>query len=204
VSGNAFGRIVRLMGRRPLPVLAVTLLLALGGAALARSTRLERRPWLGASPYARLALGSATLALMVVPTLVAVSQRHLNRSVAAFGRQDCAAASREARSAISTLSVRAEPYEILGYCEIRQGRPRHAIAEIRKAVDRDPRNWNYHYSLAVARGAAGLDPRPEARRARRMNPLEPLTRDLVQRFHTDSRRAWVRSADDVARSLESL
>jgi uncharacterized protein len=35
VSGNAFGRIVRLVGRRPLPVLAVTLLLALAGGALA-------------------------------------------------------------------------------------------------------------------------------------------------------------------------
>jgi hydrophobe/amphiphile efflux-3 (HAE3) family protein len=35
VSGNAFGRIVRLVARRPLPVLAVTLLLALGGGLLA-------------------------------------------------------------------------------------------------------------------------------------------------------------------------
>jgi hydrophobe/amphiphile efflux-3 (HAE3) family protein len=35
VSGNVFGRIVNGVARRPLPVLAVTLLLALGGAALA-------------------------------------------------------------------------------------------------------------------------------------------------------------------------
>ncbi|MBN1530103.1 MAG: MMPL family transporter [Thermoleophilaceae bacterium] len=35
MSGNAFGRIVRLVARRPLPVLAVTLLLALGGGVLA-------------------------------------------------------------------------------------------------------------------------------------------------------------------------
>ena len=35
MSGNAFGRIVRLVGRRPVPVLVLTLALALGGAALA-------------------------------------------------------------------------------------------------------------------------------------------------------------------------
>ena len=35
MSGNAFGRIVRLVARRPVPVLAVTLLLALAGGALA-------------------------------------------------------------------------------------------------------------------------------------------------------------------------
>ena len=36
MSGNAFGRIVRLVARRPVPVLVLTLaLLALGGAALA-------------------------------------------------------------------------------------------------------------------------------------------------------------------------
>jgi hydrophobe/amphiphile efflux-3 (HAE3) family protein len=35
VSSNAFGRVVRFVARRPLPVLAITLVLALGGAALA-------------------------------------------------------------------------------------------------------------------------------------------------------------------------
>ena len=35
MSGNAFGRIVRLVARRPIPVLALTLAVALGGAALA-------------------------------------------------------------------------------------------------------------------------------------------------------------------------
>ena len=35
MSGNVFGRIVRLVARRPVPVLALTLVLALGGGALA-------------------------------------------------------------------------------------------------------------------------------------------------------------------------
>ena len=35
MSDNVFGRIVRLVARRPIPVLALTLVLALGGAALA-------------------------------------------------------------------------------------------------------------------------------------------------------------------------
>jgi hypothetical protein len=51
-----------------------------------------------------------------------------------------------------------------------------------EAVDRDPGNWQYRYSLAVAQAAAGVDPRPAAREALRLNPLDSATRDLVKRF----------------------
>jgi len=185
---------------------AVTLwFFALGGVALARAQRQdeEQRPR-ALAPYARLGAGVAVLALTIVPVLISMSQRHLDSATAAFAREDCQTASREAKSAISTLGVRPQPYEILGYCEIRRGEPREALRQIRKAVDRDPDSWSYRYSLAVALGAAGLNPRREAERAMRLNPLDPLTKDLVRRFDTDRRRAWIREAGDVAQSLLTL
>jgi O-antigen ligase len=176
---------------------------ALGGAALAASER-ERTRFGRVAPSVRLVTGLGVLALAAVPAVVGASQRHIDASSAAFARQDCGTAASEARKAVSTLSLRPEPYELLAYCEIRAGRPRQAVADARKAVDRDPHNWSYRYSLAVALGAAGEDPRPEARRARAMNPLEPLTQDLTRRFDTPRRRAWVSRARDVAVSLVSL
>jgi hypothetical protein len=50
---------------------------------------------------------------------------------------------------------------------------------------RDPRNWRYVYGQAIVDGVAGRDPRPAARAALRLNPLEPLARTLV----SDLRRA---------------
>ena len=32
-----------------------------------------------------------------------------------------------------------------------------------RATEQDPDNWEYHYGLALIRGAAGLDPRPASR-----------------------------------------
>jgi hypothetical protein len=153
------------------------------------------------SPYVRLGAALAVLAVMIVPTLIAVWQERVDASAAAFERRDCRTASRKAELAISTLGVRPEPYEILGYCHIRGGRPGEAIEQMRKVVERDPRNWNYRYSLAVAQAAAGLDPRAEAKKARSLNPLEPLTLDLVRRFRTTDRRLWRRHALAIAESF---
>ena len=183
---------------------AVTLwLFALGGAALARSRR-EGGPASALPPLTRAALGLAILAVMTVPTLIAVSRGRLSDSAEAFAREDCDAAVRSAESSIAALDSWAEPYEILAYCDIRAGMPRRGVERMKEAIDRDPGNWNYHYSLAIARGAAGLDPRPAARRALRLNPLDPLARDAVRRFRTGDRRVWIQRARDVASSFRAL
>jgi hypothetical protein len=65
---------------------------------------------------------------------------------------------------------------------------------MRRAVDRDPRNWEYRYGLALVRGSAGLDPRAPAREALRLNPNEPRAREAVRRFRTDEPRRWRREA----------
>jgi tetratricopeptide (TPR) repeat protein len=178
---------------------AITLwLFALGGAALAApdgGRRLVGPPHLAVRSITAL----ACFGVAIVPGLVMVSEARLDESVTAFERGDCAAAVDAADSARSVLGQRPQPYEIIGYCRLRQGRSRQGIAELERAVERDPRNWEYRYGLAVARGAAGLDPRPEAREALALNPLDPETKDAVRRFATNHSVAWKRQARSLLR-----
>jgi O-antigen ligase len=178
-------------------------LFAAGGAALAAR---DGRPSRFAAPAipVRLAVAIPLVLLAALPYEILSSQAWLNRADDAYARGDCAAASDAAHSSISALGSRPEPYELLGYCAIREGRPREAIDDMQEAIDRDPDNWNFRYGLALARGAAGVDPRPEVREAREMNPLEPLVQDAVKRFATDRPRLWQHRARQVAAALTSL
>lgn len=170
---------------------AVTLwLFALGGATLAASAR-ERRVEVAPSPALRAAAAGAIVLIGLVPALITVSQGRLDAAVQAFlQRGDCSKAIEEARRSRSALSMRPDPYRLEGYCEARQGRTREAVESMRQALDRDPGNWQYAYSLAVAQAAAGIDPRPAARGALRLNPEGPATRDLVERFRSSDPRLW--------------
>jgi O-antigen ligase len=170
---------------------AVTLwLFALGGATLAapaRERRVERAP----APVLRAAVAGAIVLVGFVPALIVVSQGRLDAAVQAFlQRGDCDKAIEEARRSRSALSMRPDPYRLEGYCEARQGRTREAVDSMRKALDRDPDNWQYLYSLAVAQAAAGIDPRPAAKEALRLNSDGAATRDLVERFPTADPRLW--------------
>jgi O-antigen ligase len=178
-------------------------LFAAGGAAIA--ARAKRPSRFAAPPMpVRLVVAIPLVLLAAVPYQVLSSQAWLDRADDAFARGDCAAASDAARSSISALGSRPEPYELLGYCAIRSGHPQRAISDMQEAIDRDPDNWNLHYGLALARGAAGLDPRPEVRRAHDLNPLDILTEDAVRRFDTDRPGAWKRRASQLARRFTSL
>ena len=174
-------------------------LFAAGGAAIAARAERPSRFAAPAIPV-RLALAIPLVLLAALPYEVLSSQAWLDRANEAFAGGDCAAASDDARSSISALGSRPEPYELLGYCAIRDGRPRQAIDDMQEAIDRDPDNWNFHYGLALARGAAGLDPRPEAL-ARRINPLEPLAKLAVERFATDRPGLWKRRGQGAGASL---
>jgi O-antigen ligase len=182
---------------------AVTIwLFALGGNVLAANQRqvpMLRSPALSL----RTALALSCLGIAVLPALVFVSQTRLDNSLDAFTRGDCTSAIDSARSSSSALGARAEPYEVIGYCEARLGFPRRGIRAMDSALDRDPDNWEYHYGLAVMRAAAGLDPRHQARVALRLNPLDPTTNDAVDRFDTESRALWKRRAGVlVARAFQ--
>jgi hypothetical protein len=147
---------------------------ALGGAALA-ARHVPRPPREHVSGgTGRVALGVGWLAVAIAPVLLFFSHADLDRSTGAFLRGDCPTATRAALDSIATMSARPEPYQVLGYCDAIRGFPRLGAKAMQKAVEEDPGNWETHFGLALTLGQAGLDPRPAARRALELNPLEPF------------------------------
>jgi hypothetical protein len=178
---------------------AITLwLFALGGAALAAPSHRPfdlGKPGAIARPIAIL----GCFAVAVVPGLVLISDDRLQESAHAYERGDCAAAIDAADSSISALSARPEPYEIRAYCLLRDGATREALHDLQRAADRDPQSWIYPYGLARARAAAGLDPRAQAARALRLNPLEADVQDAARRFRTSDPVRWRRQGRALLR-----
>lgn len=157
---------------------AVTLpLLALGAAALAAPAG---TPFRSPSSPLRAALGLGVLVLAVTPALTAISDVELRSARQAFERGDCRAAVDGALDSLGALGSRPEPYELIAYCDSRHRNDRLAILMMQRAVNRDPSNWQFVYGLALVRGVGGQDPRPQARRALRLNPLNKLSEDAVE------------------------
>jgi hypothetical protein len=142
----------------------------------------------------RLAMAIGALALIVSPVLMALSQAKVDDSVTALKNGDCVAASHDALSAAHLVSVRPEPYQLLGFCDSRVGEHGLAVQMLEAAVDKDPKNWESFYGLALVKGAAEEDPRPAAREALRLAPNEPLARNAVVRFRTSDPEVWRRRA----------
>jgi hypothetical protein len=151
------------------------------------STRGPNRPL-------RVALGIGCLALVVSPALVAISQGMLNSAVRNLQAGNCGQASHEALDAIHVLSVRPEPYQVLGFCDSRSGQHQLAVQLLETAVERDPGEWESYYGLALVKGAAGEDPRPAARKAHELAPHVLLTEEAVELFHTNDPQKWKRRA----------
>jgi hypothetical protein len=173
-------------------------LFGLGALALSRRSRDRAVPVPGPVPapgrFTRVAVGVCCLALVAPAALMAESQRKLNEGVNALKRNDCSAAVDAALASSHALSVRPEPFEVLGYCDVRLGQARLGVRMLEAAVRRDPDSWERHYGLALVRAAAGLDPRAEARAALELNPLDPLARRAVRLFRTSDPEEWKRRA----------
>lgn len=167
---------------------------AAGGLALASGARAQPGERRRLPNLARVGLALGCLLLAVVPARIMVSQARLDDGRQAFAQGDCASAVDSALGSIEVLAARADPYVLLGYCDVRLGQPDLAVRAMDGAVARDPGNWETHYARALALGAAGRDPRGAARRALRLSPLEPLAREAVQSFDTDKPSAWERRA----------
>lgn len=169
-------------------------LFAAGGLALA--ARKNRLPSGAGDPpnTLRIVAGLAVLLVTVTPARVFLSERPLRDAAQAFSRGDCPRAIDRSLDSVSMLASRAEPFAIIGFCDVRLGYPDLAIRAMENALARDPLNWEYHYSLALVRGAAGRDPRPAARRALALNPRSTLARTAVRRFATPNAEAWRRRA----------
>jgi len=171
---------------------------AAGGLALARETRTRGDDGAAASAATkralRLALAIVCLAVLLVPARFYLSDRSLSDSKRAFARGDCATAADRALDSIAILRARPEPYQLLGYCRASLGEPRLGMRALAEAVRQDPDNWETHFGLALTRAAAGLDPRPRARIARRLRPGERRTQELLRLFDTEEPAQWRRRA----------
>jgi hypothetical protein len=168
---------------------------AMAGAAL--GPRSESGPGWVPSYNARMALGLFCLATLVTPALIIGSQGRLEDAEHALYASNCAKASSASLSSIGWLDVRPEPYEVLGFCDVGRGLPRQGVEAMKRAVHYDPRSWETYYALAIAQAASGIDPRPAAARAQRMDPLDPLTKQEVREFQTSSPTEWVNRAPGV-------
>ena len=142
----------------------------------------------------RLLLALGAVALALAPLRTAQSQAALDRAVTAFLRGDCPTSVDAALDSLAAVRERAEPWELIAYCDVRAGRGRLALRAIRGAVARDPGNWAFHYGEALVRGSQRRDPRRAAARAHALNPREPLTTQAVRAFRTSRPAAWQRRA----------
>lgn len=181
---------------------AVTVWLFAATALAAARPAGERR---STAPYPlRLTIAIVVAAIAVVPAAITLSQGHLDEATAAFARGDCATAQAAADRALDTLDVRAQAYEIAGYCAIRDERYADAVRHMQAAIGIDPRNGDLHYGLALARGAGGDDPRRAIARARALSRQDALIIDAQRLFDTDDRRQWERWGRRLAARLTEL
>jgi hypothetical protein len=180
-----------------MPVVTLPLFAAAGLALSPRGGR--SRGGAGWTPGVR---GRAILSLLcvagvVLPVLIVGSQNRLGEAENALysSTPDCATAITAARASIGWLDMRPEPFEVLGFCDLRGGRPADAVVQMRQAVRVDPGSWETYYALSIAQAAAGVDPMAAARRALRMDPLDLLTRQAVRELASATGpREWAHRA----------
>jgi O-antigen ligase len=177
-----------------MPVVTLPFFVAAGLGLSGRGASLGR--WAhGRVP--RIVLAALCLAAVVLPVLLIGSQSRLTEAERALYTSNCSKAAAAAKSSVSWLGARPEPYEILGFCDLQRGLPTPAVAQMRQAVQRDPSSWERYFALALARAAAGVDPRPAAARALQLNPHEPLTQQAVILLRGASPTRWAREARAV-------
>jgi hypothetical protein len=184
---------------------ALTLwLFALAGVGLARDTPGEGRAARVSSGWgARIAVAVLCVLIGMTAVRTVISDTSLDDARAAFDAGNCRQARSEALASLSAVGSRAEPFELLGYCELELGREAAAVDAMREAARLDPHHWRYRYGLALARAAAGRDPRPALRRARELNPLGQIARTgaAAQLPHAPPGR-WGRLAATAERPVD--
>ena len=176
-----------------LPSVTLPIVALLGAACAGDAAGASARAG-GVGRLPRLLAGLGILLLMVTPARVAISQQHVEQALSAFRQGRCDVAIDSSLKAAEALNSNPVPFELLGYCDVYAGRPELAVRMLRAAVRRDPDAWDLHYGLALVRGVAGLDPRPEIRRARRLNPLDWRVERAAERLDSSRPAIWRREA----------
>lgn len=162
-----------------------------------------REPRRVSRPHARWLAVLALAGVALLPARVAQAEGQVTKALLAFRATNCRTATAAAEAARSALDALPAPFLLLGYCAFADHKPTLAVRYAKQAIARDPENWTYHYALANIRGAAGVDPRAEARAALRLNPLEPQVRAMVRTFRGVDPRGWQQQAAAVRLVLPS-
>ena len=164
---------------------------ACGGLALSAPAGRPRRQ---IRPGIRWSIALGCLLLTVTPLVVWRSQTKLDQAVAAFARGDCTAAESDALASNAALRSRADPFELISYCQAAAHHFPLALSAIRAAEQRDPDNWELRYSDALISAVAGEDPRTPARDALLLYPRSSLARAAARAFARGGPSAWRRFA----------
>ncbi|MGB9184637.1 MAG: O-antigen ligase family protein [Solirubrobacteraceae bacterium] len=166
---------------------------AVGGGALATS----KTPRGGGTPLLRRIPIAVVLVIAAIPpALLMLSQAKLETAANAFQIGACSRVEQAARDSIDVLSVRPQPYQMLGYCDISDGRAQAAVVAMSRAVQAEPGYWQSHYGLSIAQAYAGEDPRQQLRTALRLDPGDPLMQEMSLALRRRTPAAWL----SIARS----
>ena len=178
---------------------------AAGGAALASRHRTRAKEEGSALANGnRIAFAAAMLVTAVTPALLMLSQADLSTAASDFDRGDCPGATKAAVASLDYVALRPQPYQMLGYCNLADGRITQAVAAMRKAVEQEPKGWEYHFGLAAALAEAGRDGRAELATAERLNPREPVIAAAKPAFTTARTPAeWERAGGAARRDILS-
>ncbi|HEY7076915.1 MAG TPA: O-antigen ligase family protein [Solirubrobacteraceae bacterium] len=175
-------------------------LFALGAMALAAPVE---RPRLGApGRMTRVVAALGCLVVAVTPALVIRSQTRLNDAADDLRADNCPAAIDAALDSAAALGVRPEPFQVLGFCDVRLGYGDLAVRAMDNAITRDRENWEFEYSLALVNAELGRDPHPALRRALALNPQSEVVRDAVERLAGNNPRRWRRVAPTLALPIQ--
>jgi len=175
---------------------------AIGGAALAARARVKSdAPDPQISNGNRISIAAALLVTAITPALLMLSQSRLSEAASAFDHGNCPQATSKALASLDYMAIRPEPYQMIAYCDLDQGRLTQAVAAMSKAVKEQPRSWEFHYGLAIVQGEAGRDPRREFATAVRLNPREALMKEAAAGFRGTSPARWQKAAEQARRNL---
>jgi Flp pilus assembly protein TadD len=133
-----------------------------------------------------------------------LSQRKLNDATSLYNTGHCPQATRAAVSSISIVGSRADPYQVLSYCDVLADKPQLAVTTMRKAISLDPGDWNYRYGLAIMKAAAGQDPRSAAREALLLNPRDPLVLAEFKTLNAAKPSQWSKDGYTLAQAMTTL
>jgi hypothetical protein len=147
---------------------AVTLTALFCGAAILVATRARRERPLGSR--ARAGLLVATLALGAFAFVGLIGNSALSASADALAASDWSKAEAEARKAARWAPWSSDPWQLLGQIELARGDEIAARAAFRKAIAKDPHNWELWLGLA-----GSSDGRAQKRALDQVARLNPFT-----------------------------